>query len=57
MFCLYMCLCTVYAWFPRSPEEGVKFPRPVVIDRCETPCGCFQDNDSVKLSRYVKTQI
>lgn len=37
-----VCLCTMCTWYPCRREEGFRFPGIVVIDGCESLCGCWE---------------
>lgn len=40
--CMYLCMCTVCAWYLWGTEEGVTFPGASVIDSCEPSYGCWE---------------
>jgi hypothetical protein len=42
--CLHICLCNMYAQYPRKPAEGGVSPGIGVADCCEAPCGCWTLN-------------
>jgi hypothetical protein len=35
---------SVCSWCQREPERGVRSPRTVVTNGCESPCGCWELN-------------
>lgn len=41
IFCQYVCLCTVCAWYPQRLKEGM---RDGVAAHCEPLCGCQEWN-------------
>lgn len=45
--CVYVCLCTMYGYSLKGPEEGVESPGSGITGSCETPSGSWKPNSSV----------
>ena len=45
MFCLYVHICVLCTCLvPQTSEEDVRYPGTGVMDGCELPCGCWEQN-------------
>lgn len=40
VFCLYVCVCTMCAWYPQSPEESNRSLETGNTNLCELSCRC-----------------
>ena len=44
MYCLHICICTLYMFDSQRPENDVRFTEPEVTNCYKSLCGCLETN-------------